>query len=156
MRKLWNLIGYLIPHCIVVLIFLRWIGPFFLLDQFLTPSSMPNVWLSREVNRLPLYERWAYKNWAQFWNVISYCTVSWGVSPRPGQSCSPYFLSDRYEKWAYKNWAQFSVLVNHVVPIFCGGSVFYPTQHAKCLTIYAGQWRLTRGGPTKIGHNSEL
>ena len=50
-----------------------------------------------------------------------------------------YFLAYRYEKYAYKNWAQFQVLVNHVVPIFCGGS----------LTIYGG-------GPTKNGHTSEV
>ena len=62
-------------------------------DRFLTPSSMPNVWPSRKVNRLPIFR--PYKE-----PPSALCTAHWGVPPYHGQSRGgPIFLRPLFFCW---------------------------------------------------------
>ena len=95
------------------------------------------------------HEKWAYKNWAQFPLLVNHevhifcggCFTIYGGQWRLGElglqklgiilKCNPTLhctVSD----------GSHPLLVNHVVPIFLrrkNGSVSYPIQHTKCLTI---------------------
>ena len=63
-----NMVNHMVP------IFLRPLF-FVLADRFLTPSSMPNAWPSREVNRLPLNERCVRD--LSPWNVVLVTLAIW-------------------------------------------------------------------------------
>ena len=80
-------------------------------DRFLTPSSMPNVWPSRKVNRLPIFR--PYKE-----PPSALCTAHWGVPPYHGLSRGgPIFLRHLFFCW----WIGFLL-----DPACHGRSIDYP------------------------------
>ena len=72
------------------------------MDWFLTPSSMPNAWPSREVNRLPLNERCVRD--LSPWNVVLVTLAIWLKSMVRWVSCKKkgiyqnHFIKNHFTK----------------------------------------------------------